>query len=67
MDTKVGQQKKADPEDVAKLGFEAMMQGEGDVVSSTMNKVQVAMTGVMSADRVAAQSRKLNAPGSGKK
>ena len=67
MDTKVGQQKKADPADVAKLGFEAMMKGEGDVVSGTMNKVQVAMTGVMSPDRVAEQSRKINEPGSGKK
>lgn len=63
-DTKVGQQKKADPADVAKLGFEAMMKGEGDVVYGLMNKVQVAMTGVMSQDRVAEQSRKQNEPGS---
>lgn len=67
MDTKAGQQKKADPADVAKLGFEAMMKGEGDVVAGTMNKMQVAMSGVMSADRVAEQSRKINEPGSGKK
>lgn len=67
MDTKVGQQKKADPADVAKAGFEAMMKGEGDVVAGFMNKVQVAMTGVMSPDRVAEQGRKTNEPGSGKK
>ncbi|MFN8445896.1 MAG: SDR family NAD(P)-dependent oxidoreductase [Caldilineaceae bacterium] len=67
MDTKVGQQKKADPADVAKAGFEAMMKGDGDVVAGFMNKVQVAMTGVMSPDRVAEQGRKTNAPGSGRK
>lgn len=66
LDTKVAQQKKADPADVAKLGFEAMMKGEGDVVSGLMNKVQVAMTGVMSPDRVAEQGRKINEPGSAK-
>lgn len=67
MDTKVGQQKKADAADVAKLGFDAMMKGEGDVVAGFMNKVQVAMTGVMSPDRVAEQGRKTNEPGSMKK
>ncbi len=65
-DTKVGQQQKADPADVAKLGFDAMMKGEGDVVPGLMNKAQVAMTGVMSPDRVAEQGRKINEPGSGK-
>lgn len=65
LDTKVGQQKKADAADVAKLGFDAMMKGEGDVVSGLMNKVQVAMTGVLSPDRVAEQGRKINEPGSG--
>src|SRR5678816_761955 len=33
LDTKVGQQEKDDPADVARTGFAAMMQGEGDVVS----------------------------------
>lgn len=66
LDTKVGQQKKDDPADVAKTGFEAMMAGEGDVVSGFKNKVQVAMSGVMSQDRLAEQSRKINEPGSGK-
>lgn len=66
LDTKVGQQKKDDPANVAKTGFEAMMAGEGDVVSGFKNKVQVAMSGVMSQDRLAEQSRKINEPGSGK-
>jgi short-subunit dehydrogenase len=67
LDTKVGQDKKADPADVAKTGFDAMMNGDGDVVSGLKNKVQVAMSGVMPQDRVAEQSRKLNEPGSGRK
>jgi short-subunit dehydrogenase len=67
LDTKVAQDKKADPADVAKLGFEAMMDGDGDVVSGLKNKVQVAMSGVMSQDRVAEQSRKLNEPKSAEK
>jgi short-subunit dehydrogenase len=66
LDTKVGQQEKADPADVAKTGFEAMMRGDGDVVSGFMNKVQVAMSGVMPVDMVAEQNRKLSEPGSGK-
>jgi len=67
MDTKVGQQKKDDPADVAKMGFEAMLRGDGDVVSGLMNKVQVAMAGVMPSDMVAEQNRKLSQPGTGKK
>jgi short-subunit dehydrogenase len=67
LDTKVGQDKKADPADVAKTGFDAMMNGDGDVVSGLKNKVQVAMSGVMPQDRVAEQSRKLNEPGSSRK
>jgi short-subunit dehydrogenase len=34
LDTAVGQQKKDDPAEVARNGFEAMMRGDGDVVSS---------------------------------
>jgi short-subunit dehydrogenase len=66
-DTKVGQQKKADAADVAKQGFEAMMNGGGDVVPGLGNKMQVAASGVMPQDRLAEQSRKQNAPGTGKK
>ena len=40
MDTKVGTQEKDHPADVAKDGFEAMMKGEGDVVSGWKNKLQ---------------------------
>jgi short-subunit dehydrogenase len=67
LDTKVGQDKKADPADVAKAGFDAMMNGDGNVVAGLKNKVQVAMSGVMPEDRLAEQNRKLNEPGSGRK
>jgi short-subunit dehydrogenase len=41
-DTKFGAAKKDDPADVAKAGFEAMMNGEVDVVAGFKNKVWVA-------------------------
>ena len=40
-DTKIGAGKKDDPADVAKAGFEAMLNGEGDVVTGWMNKLQI--------------------------
>jgi short-subunit dehydrogenase len=65
MDTKVGsQENKANPAMVAKIGFEAMMKGEGDVVAGLKNKVQVAMAGVMPKEALAEQHRKMAQPGS---
>ena len=59
MDTKVGtQDDKVDPADVARIGFEAMMKGESDVVAGMKNKLQVAMAGIVpegSACRAASQ------------
>jgi short-subunit dehydrogenase len=65
LDTKVGQDEKDDPADVAKAGFEAMLNGEGDVVSGWKNKVQAAMANVTPASRLAEQHRKMAEPGSG--
>ncbi|HEX6716646.1 MAG TPA: SDR family NAD(P)-dependent oxidoreductase, partial [Pyrinomonadaceae bacterium] len=45
-DTEIGQSKKDDPVDVAKVGFEAMMKGEGDVVSGFKNKVMSTVASV---------------------
>jgi uncharacterized protein len=67
LDTKVGQQKKADPADVAEIGFKAMMDGEADVVAGLKNKLQVAMSKVMPAEVLAEQHRKMAAPHSGKR
>lgn len=67
MDTKVGQAKKDDPADVAKVGFDAMMNGEGDVVSGWRNKLQSAIANVTPAAILAEQHRRMAEPGSGAK
>lgn len=65
MDTKVGtQENKADPAEVAKTGFKAMMEGEGDVVAGMKNKVQAAMANVTPSAVLAEQHRKMAEPGS---
>jgi short-subunit dehydrogenase len=42
MDTKIGTSEKDDAAEVANKGFDAMIKGEGDVVSGLKNKVQSA-------------------------
>ena len=64
LDTQVASGKKADPADVAKVGFEAMMKGEGDVVAGLKNKLQVAMAHVTPSAMLAEQHRKMAEPGS---
>jgi short-subunit dehydrogenase len=65
LDTKVGQQEKDDPADVAKAGFEAMMKGEGDVVTGWKNKLQTTMANVTPSDTLAERHRTIAEPGSG--
>ena len=68
MDTAVGQdENKDDPADVAKAGFDAMMRGDGDVVSGWKNKIQTTMATVTPSGVLAEQHRKMTEPGSGKK
>lgn len=67
LDTKVGQQEKDDPADVAKTGFDAMMRGDGDVVSGWKNKLQSAIATVTPSGVLAEQHRKMAEPGSGEK
>ena len=65
MDTKVGTgDGKADPADVAKIGFKAMMDGEADVVAGLKNKLQVAVLKVTPSQIAAEQHRKIAEPGS---
>ncbi len=66
MDTKVGQDKKDDPADVAKIGFEAMMRGDSDVVSGWKNKITTALASITPAGMLAEQHRKMAESGSGK-
>jgi short-subunit dehydrogenase len=65
MDTKVGQDKKMDPADVAKYGYDAMKRGDGDVVAGFSNKVQAAMAAMTPQSMLAEQHRKMAEPGSG--
>ena len=67
MDTKVGQDKKDDPAQVAKDGFEAMLSGEGKVVSGWQNKLQAAMTNITPDDVLAEKHRQMSAPGTAEK
>jgi short-subunit dehydrogenase len=64
MDTKVGVEKKQPADEVAKLGFEAMLKGEGEVVAGWNNKLRAAIARLMPAEVVAEQHRKMAEPGS---
>lgn len=67
MDTKVGTDKKDAAADVAKTGFDAMMDGQGDVVHGWMNKLQSAIANILPAGMVAEQHRGMAEPGTAKK
>jgi short-subunit dehydrogenase len=63
MDTKVATAKKDDPADVARQGFDAMMRGDGDVVTGWHNKLQAAIAAITPSDRLAEQHRRKAQPG----
>ena len=63
LDTKVGASSKDDPVDVARVGFDAMMRGDGDVVSGWKNKLQTALASVTPAGLLAEQHRRMAEPG----
>jgi short-subunit dehydrogenase len=68
MDTDVGtQENKADPAEVAKIGFKAMMDGESDVVAGMKNKLQTTMANITPNELLAEQHRKMAEPGSARK
>ena len=67
LDTKVGQAKKDDPAEVARIGFDAMMKGQGDVVSGWKNKLQTAIATVTPSGVLAELHRGMAEPGTGKK
>ena len=46
-DTKVGQMKKADPADVAKAGYDALMAGDDHVVPGLLNKAQAVVSEIV--------------------
>jgi uncharacterized protein len=67
MDTKVGTEEKDDPAEVAKVGFDAMMNGDGDVVSGWKNKMQSSLANVTPAAALAKQHRNMAEPGTAKR
>jgi uncharacterized protein len=67
LDTKVGQDEKDDPADVAKAGFDAKMAGEDQVIRGWKNKLQVAAAHVTPAGMLAELHRKMAEPRSAAK
>jgi short-subunit dehydrogenase len=66
LDTKVGAGSKMDPNEVAHIGFKAMMEGDGDVVAGLKNKLQSAIATVTPSSVLAEQHRKMAEPGTAK-
>jgi uncharacterized protein len=64
-DTKLGQSEKADPADVAKAGFKAMMAGDDQVVPGWHAKLEKLLANITPARMAAKQHAKMAAPGSG--
>jgi short-subunit dehydrogenase len=62
LDTEVAQGKKDDPAQVARAGFEAMMQGAGDVVTGWDNKLRAAIAAITPAGALAQAHRKMAQP-----
>ncbi|WP_312796957.1 SDR family NAD(P)-dependent oxidoreductase [Tianweitania sp.] len=65
MDTSVGQGKKDDPAMVARVGYDAMIRGDGDIVSGWKNKLQTTLANITPSGVLAEQHRKMAEPGSG--
>ncbi|SFH69036.1 SDR family NAD(P)-dependent oxidoreductase [Bradyrhizobium sp. Gha] len=66
MDTKVGTDKKDDPHEVAKAGFDAMLRGDSDIVTGVKNKLQTTVANVTPNEVLAKQHRKMAEPGTAK-
>lgn len=66
LDTKIGASEKDDPADVAQIGFDAMMRGDGDIVAGMKNKLSSAAANVTPSETLAKQHRKMAEPGSAK-
>ena len=64
MDTKVGADKKQPAEEVAKVGFEAMMSGDAPVIAGWKNKLQATLANLLPNEFLATQHRKMAEPGS---
>ena len=63
MDTKVGTEEKQPAEEVAKVGFDAMMSGDAAVIAGWKNKLQATLANIVPNETLAEQHRKLAEPG----
>jgi hypothetical protein len=52
---------------VARIGFDAMMQGKGDVVSGWKNKLETALATVAPSSMLAEQHRRMAEPGTARR
>ena len=66
-DTRIAAGRKADPADVARAGYEAMHDGDSDVVAGWRNKLHAILANVTPAEVLAEQHRKLAQPGSARR
>lgn len=62
-DTRVGAGKKQPADEVAQLGFKAMLLGEGEVITGWQNKLRAAISQVTPAAAVAEMHRRMAEPG----
>lgn len=67
LDTRVGAGEKQPADEVAKVGFEAMMKGEGDVVAGWANKLRAAISHITPNEALAEQHRRMAEPGGASK
>lgn len=67
MDTRLAHGHKADPADVARAGYEAMRDGDSDVVAGWKAKLQVMLANMTPPEVLAEQHRKLARPGSARR
>jgi short-subunit dehydrogenase len=61
--TKLGTEAKQPPDQVAKAGFEAMLRGEGEVVTGWSNKLRAAISHIVPQEALAEAHRKMAGPG----
>lgn len=66
MDTKLGTEKKADAAVVAKLGFDAMLNGDAKVIAGAGNKMRAAISRIVPDTTLARVQKKTAAPGTAK-
>ena len=62
LDTPVGQASKDDPQDVAKTGYRAMMEGKAQVTHGLKNKAWAAAAEILPAELVAKLSTRMSTP-----